>query len=228
MAIDPVSAGMAGVGLISSLFGSGEPELPPEVKRILQKLMRSYKDTMAYSRGIPGSDPQEQAALAQARALQGNEQAQQYGSLLASYQPGSGMDTNAADAQSRFRSNAASQLGATDMQFLQQFLQSRQQMRYGGAQSILGTALSAANSPRPQQPGSDFSGLLMQLGQQWGQQQKQGGVRPSGPGGEYANRYNTWNSGGTLQQGPYTGAQMGGFGSGKQPTFLPPNGLSSY
>lgn len=206
MAVDPVSAGMAGVGLVSSLFGSGDPELPPEIKRILQKLMRSYKETMSYARGIPGSDPQEQAALAQARALQGNELGQQYQGLLASYQPGSGMETNAADAKGRFASGAANQLGAVDMQFLQQFLQSRQGLRYGGAQSILGTALSAANSPRMQQPGSDFSGLLMQLGQQWGQQQKQGGG-------------NTWKP-------PITGTQMGGFGAPeRKPTWLDAGGI---
>lgn len=167
MAFDPVSAGLLlGGGLLQGLF-SGQPELPPELQAIFRQLMRAYRDTLAYSKGVPGSDPQEQAALAQARGLAGEDLMQQRQQLLAALTPGSAGASNAADALARFGSNAAGQLAGIDTNFLLQFLRNRQDLRYGGAQGILSGALGAAGGPRINY-NPDFAASIGQLAQMLG------------------------------------------------------------
>lgn len=168
MAIDPISAGMAGAGLLSGFFGGGnESELPPEVARILRLLMKSFREVRQYGRGIPGSDPQEQAALASMKGLAGEDIGNSRERLLA------GLGTNApsaGDALSRFDSSASSTFAGMDMSALLDSLGRRQQARFGTAPGILAQAGGLASSGRISS-GQDLSGLLAGAARTYGMSQ---------------------------------------------------------
>lgn len=181
MAIDPVTAGIeVGGALLSGLFGGNAGELPPEQQRLYRMILKAYRDTMQYAKGIPGSDPQEQAALAQAKGLAGEGIANQRQGLLSMLGPGGANASGAADALGNFNSAAAGNLAGIDANFLLQFLQNRQNLRYGGAQGMLNGALGAASGPRVN-ASPDFGSLIGQLSQQIAYQRAQGGAGASAP-----------------------------------------------
>lgn len=197
----------AGAGLLSGFLGGGNEagELSPEMQRILKMYLKRYRELSRYGAGVPMSDPQEQAALAQAKALAGEGIGQNYQGLLASL----GTDNpNAADALANFRSGAQGTLANLDIQALLSSLGARKDARFGQAPALLSQAAGVAGGQRFGGGGSDIGALLGQAASQYAFQKsyKPGGLtinyggqqQPSGPGGDYANRYKIWNDGGTL------------------------------
>lgn len=151
--------------IAGGFLGGGDDagELSPEMQRIYQMLMKRYRDIMRESRGVPMSDPQEQAALAQAKALAGEGIGQNYQGLLASL----GTDNpNAADALSNFRSGAQGTMANLDIQSLLSSLGARQDARFNKAPALLGQAMGAASSQRFG-GGTDIGALLGQAASQY-------------------------------------------------------------
>lgn len=148
------------------LFGnSSQGEMTWQQQNLLNMLLKSLRAQRQYGQGVPGSDPQEQAALAQAKTLAGGDFAQGRESLLA----GLGVENpNSADALERFSSAQGAQMAGIDFNALMQALQSRQSAKFGVAgQAAAGLGAATAARP-PMQAGFDFSGLLAQLGRQQG------------------------------------------------------------
>ncbi|HEU4754652.1 MAG TPA: hypothetical protein VFU47_16200 [Armatimonadota bacterium] len=159
-------------GLIGGfLGGSQEPELPPELQRVFHFLMQMAKQRRQFARSVPGSDPQEMAALAQAKALAGAGMGQQRESLLAALGPNSGLSGNAADALGRFGSSAGAQFAGMDMQALLQALQARQDA-YGQAAGIASGAAGAVSGGYRTAPTPDFGSLFREIGQSYQYQQR--------------------------------------------------------
>lgn len=183
MAIDPVSAGLQGASLLASLFGgSGQPELPPEMQRLYRYLMKISRDRLHYAKGIPGSDPQEQAALAQSRALAGNELGQQYEGLLAALGTG---NANQGDALANFRSGAGGTLAGIDANALLGFLANRQKA-YMEAAQIGGMAAGPGSAYGPQQGGqTDLAGVFGNLAQTYAYQKALNSYRAPASGVKY-------------------------------------------
>jgi hypothetical protein len=209
--MDPVSMGMTGASLLSGfLGGDGAGELSPEMARIFAQFQRLFREQRQYGKGIPGSDPGEQAVLAQQKALAGEGIGQQYEGLLASL----GTDNpNAGDALSTFRGNTAGTMAGIDMTMLLEFLKNRQNAKWGGAQSALSGAMGAASSPRTG-GGGDLSGLFSQLGNVYAQSK----YKPQSPfnfninGLDYGgSRWNAPAAGGGAEPG---GGNSGAWGSG--------------
>jgi hypothetical protein len=123
----PVGAGLAGAGaLIGGIFGGGKPKIPKELQRLYALQLQQARQMQAYSRGIPLSDPQEQAALASQRGLYG-EQAR----------------AGAANAGAAYNMNQG-------MQGLPDFLQGLQAQQQGGLQQIQSGALQQSLLARQQ------------------------------------------------------------------------------
>lgn len=182
--------------------GNEAGELPPEMQRLLQMYFKRYREISRYGAGVPGSDPQEQAALAQAKALAGEGIGQNYQGLLASL----GTDNpNAADALANFRSGAQGTMANLDIQSLLSSLGARKEARFGTAPALLGQAAGIAGGQR-YGGGQDIGAMLGQMASQYAYQKSYkpsgltinyGGQQQSGgPGGDYQDRYKIWNGGG--------------------------------
>lgn len=113
-------------GLIGGFLGGGKPKIPKELKRLYDLQLQQARQMQAYSRGIPLSDPQEQAALASQRGLYG-EQAR----------------AGAANAGAAYNMNQG-------MQGLPDFLQGLQAQQQGGLQQIQSGALQQSLLARQQ------------------------------------------------------------------------------
>jgi hypothetical protein len=219
MAFDPMSAGMSAAGLLAGFLGGGN-ELTPEMRRLLEQYQRLFHEQRAYGKGIPGSDTQEQAALAQAKALAGSDASNQQDSLLAALGTN---NPNAGVGLANFKSGVAGNMAGLDYQALLDSLSRRQNAKWGGALSALNGAMGAASGPRTS---NELSGLLMQLGQTWGASRYKAptpfnfGTAPATP----------WNTSGGFGGGG-GGAEPGGggvsYGSGnydsENPSYGPGN-----
>lgn len=153
-------------GSVAGLFsGPQQGEMTWQQQVLLNMIIKNLRAQKQYGQGVPGSDPQEQAALAQAKTLAGGDFAQGREGLLA----GLGTENpNSADALERFGSAQSAQMAGIDFNALMQALQSRQSVKFGLAgQAAAGLGAATAARPAPT-PGMDFSGLIAQLGRQSG------------------------------------------------------------
>ena len=176
----PVGAALGG---IAGLFGgSGAPSISPEQRRLLQMQMQAARGLQDYSRGVPGSYPQELAAMASQRGLLGQQQRGLMGGLF------SNLGAGGSPAPMDMMGNLATQFGGQQASAMSglfgQFVQNRKNALLQSAQVAQG-AMPAA---QPNVPGFNIGEVLGQLGQQLmyrnamkqGQQGQQGGMPGTG------------------------------------------------
>ena len=178
--MDAMSGIALGGGLLGSLFGgTSEPELPPELRRIYRMLMQRSKQASRYGAGIPGSDPQEQAVMAQTKAAAG----QQFGGMRDNLMAGL-RDSDAGNVPD-FMQNVTAQnqglMSGIDSDLLMQFLGQRKNARFNLAPGLAQQAAGVASGGYQQQP-TGFEALAPLLGQlAYGMMRKS----PSMPGTTY-------------------------------------------
>lgn len=141
----PWMAAAGGVSALSSMFGDDDPEMPEEMKRLYRLARRLYKERLAFAKGIPGSAPGEQAAIAQAKGLAGQQMGNAYQEFLAARGARGPVSGSDADASRIFGESQAGNLMNIDMGMMAQFLQNRENV-YGQLPGILGAAGGAASS----------------------------------------------------------------------------------
>ena len=177
MAFDLGSLGMQlGAGLLGGLF-SKRPQYTPS-QRLQQQIAQQLQQ---YSQGVPGSDPQEQAALAQMRGQLGAEQQQATGQVLGSLN--SLAQTNVTDLLRNLSSSQAGERGALDIQALMQSLQAHRAALLQSAQ-VAGSVGPKGEPAR----GQDFPALFGNLAYQYSQQQamkRNKGHAPISEAGDY-------------------------------------------
>lgn len=183
MAVDPNLA-LSAVSTLAGLFGKG-PQLPPEVRRLYNMQFDIANQLKGFAGSVPLSDPGEQAALAQMRGMLGEQQRAERGMFMGALgQPGQ-PQTNLADALTGLTQQQGGQMMGLNAQALLDALQQRRQALYGAAQTAQG-ALGAATQ---RQGGTDFSSILQNLGQLYGQMQARkqgmGGMKPGQQMGLY-------------------------------------------
>ena len=203
------------IALAAALAG-GLLSKKPQYTEMQRLQMQQARDLDAYSRGVPGSDPQEAAALAQARGMLGQEQQQGLGMLLGSMSP-TGM-TSQSDMLRNIGSSFAGERGQLDMQMLMEFLQLRRQ-------AMLGSAQIAGDVGAKGEPGSgeNLPKLFGKLAELYAQRQAMKGG--GGGGGVGAESEGT----GALtmpdqpawMRGPQYPTAGGTFGKGFDPTLRP-------
>ena len=155
----PLVGGLAG----GFLGGQQQPQMSPEMQRLYRLYMQFFRDRQRFSKSIPGSLPTEQAGLAQAKGLAGQDQYNARQGLLAALSPGSPGAENAPDALGRFASSQTAQNMGIDQGFLQQFLQNRLDAPQQGLAGLQGAMGAAGTAQRP--PPLEWGGLFGQIGQ---------------------------------------------------------------
>jgi hypothetical protein len=148
-----------GLGLLGGLFSKG-PSISPEQQRLLQMQMQAARGLQDYSRGVPGSDPQELAAMASQRGLLGQQQRGLMGGLFSNL--GAGGSPAPMDMMGNLATQFQGQQAGAMSGLFGQFLQSRKNAILQSAQAAAG-ALPAA---QPNVPGFNIGEVLGQLGQQ--------------------------------------------------------------
>lgn len=194
---------------VGGLFGGG-PSIPPEQRRLLQLQTRAAKDLRTFSQGVPGSAPDELAALASQRGLLGQQQRATMGGLFAN------LGASGSPAQGDLLANLATQFqGQQSALTGQHILQSLQARR----NALLQSAQVAAGAVPAAQPsgggGVDFGSILGNLAQGWAYRNalnKGPQLQQATPG--------TVNVGGGWTQTPY-GSSMWTPGAGNGPGSLP-------
>ena len=164
--------------LLGGFLGGGEPEIQyaPGQEwsiRFLKKLAKSY---LQDSQSVPGSLPQEQMALAQARGLAGEDYRNSHQSLLAALGTNGPLESSSGDALARFEEGRVGGLMNINQQSLMQALLQRQgwkQQAGGLAGQVAGIAGNPAGGY--QGGGQDFSALFQAIGQQLGQRRPRSG-----------------------------------------------------
>lgn len=151
-------------GVLGGLFGgSGKPELSPEQQQQYRLQHQISQQLMGYANSVPGSAPDEQAALANSRGQLGAEQAIQRNNVFAAYNPMTDRG-NAGDMMQHLASQQVAQnMNVTNQQMLQAMAQRRQALL--NASGVGATAANIAGSGRVT-PGPDFASLFGNLGQQ--------------------------------------------------------------
>jgi hypothetical protein len=176
---------MLGGSLLGSLFGK-KPGYDP-AQRMQLDIARQLQ---AFAQGVPGSDPQEQAALAQMRGQLGIEQGQATNAILGAL-PGYAR-TNVADLMKNLAGSQASERSSLDMQALMEALNRRRQALLQAAQ--------VAGSVGPKQGGhqSDLPAMFGQLAYQQAMQKamKQPGAAPPAAQGAANYGVGPWGMGG--------------------------------
>lgn len=154
-------------GLANSITSDEAPQMTATQRAWMNRMRDMYKWYLNYSKGIPGSDPMEQSAMASAQGLLGEQNAQGYQGLLSAMgAPGGPGASNSADAISNFQSNAAGTRANLSSQLFAQFMQNRFAAR-DKASNIAGQAYGMSPRPTPVQPNVDFSSLLGQMASQY-------------------------------------------------------------
>ena len=179
----PIGMALGAAGGLASLFGgSGDqaPVMSPQQEWAAKFLKRYAKRLMQQSQSVPGSLPQEQAALAQQKGLAGEAYGASQSNLLALLGSNGNLSESSGDALGQFEQGRIGNLMNIDAASLMQSLQRRE----GFAQQAAGAAgqvASIAGNPAGGVPGSggmDLSGLFSSLGQQIGYGQQN---RPQAP-----------------------------------------------
>lgn len=142
----------AGLGLLGGLFG-GRARLSPE-QRFQMQIAR---DIARFARSAPLADPLEQAALAQQRAMLGEQQRAFREALFA--QMPTGVTTAPADVATGLAAQEISQRMALDAQALLDALQQRR------AALVQAAGVAQGVGPRQQEPG--LGQTLQELAQQY-------------------------------------------------------------
>lgn len=180
--MDPVTMSVVAPaigGLVGGLFGGSGSEMSPEMKRLLQLMLREYKSMKAYGNSPGLSDPQEQQALASARAQALQSYMNQSGNALMGAFGGAGDQQNPEALGDFMRGVTGTQMGINSNIYnslLMNSLDARRNVKYQQAPQMLqGAFYGAAQAPR-QQTGTDLSGLFMQLGSAFG-----GAKKPTAP-----------------------------------------------
>lgn len=154
-------------GLLGGLFGGSGSEMSPEMKRLLRLMLREYKSMKAYGNSPGLSDPQEQQALASARAQALQSYMNQSGNALMGAFGGAGDQQNPEALGDFMRGITGTQMGINSNIYnalLMNSLDARRNVKYQQAPQLLqGAFYGTAQAPR-QQTGTDLSGLFMQLG----------------------------------------------------------------
>ena len=153
-----------GMSLLGSLLGGGN-RMPAGQRNLLNLQHRAARETGEYARGVPGSDPQELAAMASMRGLLGAQQRQAQGNLFGNLgaagavNPGSMMR----DLAVQFGGQQQSAMGG----LFGNFLQNRRNALMQSAQM----AANALPASQQTQQGPDFGGIGAALGQALAYQQ---------------------------------------------------------
>lgn len=151
-------------GLLGGLFGNNEPQMPWWQDYAFRFNRNIARDKLRYSKGVPGSDPQEQAALAQSNALLGSQFGQQrdaYGAASSPWGANAGNNTD-------LMANLDNMLGTNRASMLQNhFLDSltRRQNAQGEAAQIMGQAAGTAGGGYQQQQ-PNIAGNMQAMAQQ--------------------------------------------------------------
>lgn len=168
MTIDPMMALQFGTALMSGFGGGNEP--PHAAQVAAKRLMRAGREAWRYGNGIPGSSPQELAALAQAKGLAGERQAASNNQMAANF--GMAMGTMDGGAMGDFMGNVAADQGAQmagiENDHLQRSIAERFRMKYQVAPGLFqqggNMALGAAGAgAQAGGGGGDLAGAFGQL-----------------------------------------------------------------
>ena len=166
--ISPFLLSAAG-GLVSSLFGP-KPKYT-EGQKMQLEAARRMRD---YSQSVPGSDPQEAAALAQMRGQLGAEQGMATNQILGAMP--NYARTNQTDLMRNLAGSQASERGALDLQAMMDWINQRRQ-------AVLGTAQIAGSVGPPTVRQNNVPQLMGQLAQLYAQNQAMKQPHPAGGGG---------------------------------------------
>jgi hypothetical protein len=173
--MDPMTA-TALASVVAGLFGGRRQRYSPTQ----QLQLRQAQWLEQFAGGVPGSSPQEQAALAQARGSLGQSQQQQREALYAA-QPNFAQG-NTGDMMTNIGLHQTGQMMSLDIAHLINSLNARQQARLDAA------AVAQGVGPREQeqsQVGEALSGLAYQVGQQRAlRRRRPAGVQAQGQGTE--------------------------------------------
>jgi hypothetical protein len=145
-------------GAILGGFFGGQQKMDPAMKRLMDFQMGIANQLRNYGQGVPGSDPQELAALAQARGQLGEEQRGQR-DLLYSALGGAGQ-TNIGDLLANLSNQQVGQRMALSAQALQEMLRRRREALLQSSQ-VAQAAYGPAAAPREQGP--DLAGAFGQF-----------------------------------------------------------------
>lgn len=203
------------LGGLGSLAGGGN-QLTPEQQRQYQLQNSVAQQFLEQGRGVPGSSPQERAALAEAHGLLGSQQLSAQGNAYAALSRNSSPG-QLADFMGNQISLQTAQRQALDSQAMLASMAQRRNDLLQAAQVSQGAA-GTASGPRSQNPlPSLFAGLSQQAGYQagYGGQPKQ----PGQPGQTTPMQANDENS----DLGKAIQAQQGALGLGQ-----PANVLGGY
>lgn len=168
-------------GLLGGLGGllGGGPSLPPELRNLYRIQARTARSLEQYGRGVPGSDPQELAALASQRALLGEQQRGQQEQLYGAFGTGALPQGNLADFMANLSNQQMGQQSAVTSQHFLNALEARRNALRQAAQ----TAGAAAGTVRYQEPqGPDMGAIFGQLAQQYAYSQMLRNAAKTAPG----------------------------------------------
>ena len=146
---------MSAIGGLASAFGGGGGQ-SKEQKRLFRFQEGIANQMRNWGQGVPGSDPQEMAALASQRALLGEQQRQDRQGLMSMLDMNQ-LGGSAPDALTNLTSQQTGQQSALTAQNLLQALSNRK-AALGQAAQIAGSAYGMA----PQ--GTEMGGLGQSLG----------------------------------------------------------------
>lgn len=167
----PASAWLTmGGGLLGGLFGGGGgAEMPPEIRRLLALQARIARERYQYSKGIPGSDPQEMAALAQAQGLLGEQAANQRAGMFGALGTTDMASGFGPDMLRNMDQSLLGQRASVNSAFLMDALERRQ----AAAGQAAGIAGGAAGSARYMDNGggTNLASLIGNVAATMGQQQ---------------------------------------------------------
>lgn len=213
----PVGAALGG---LAGLFGNSGPSISPEQRALLKLQKNAAQQLQDYSRSIPGSSPQELAALASQRGLLGQQQRGLMSGMFANLGAGGAANSDALlrDLAVQFQG----QQSAAASGLFGQFLGNRQNALLQSAQIAQG-ALGAA---QPNQPGFSLGEIIAKLAEQYAYQKalKPGGQQgTNAPGLQPA--YGTVNVGSSAPLGFNFGGGMGLGNVGLNPGRLQLPGL---
>ncbi len=175
--IDPMTLAML-AGTASSLIGGNR--MSGEQRRQLQLQNNIAGRLYAEGTGVPGSDPQEQAALASQQAQLGEQQLNQRNQAYAAL--GANQGTS---GLGDFLSNLGSQQTAQNMSLSSQHLMNALAMRRQALLQASGVGMSAAQLAQNQGPPNQLPAMFGQLAQSlaYNQAMKQGQPKTGGGGG---------------------------------------------
>lgn len=152
-------------GLGGMFSGPQSPEVDPRMQAIFKQLMNTSRQARNYGKGVPGSDSQEQAAMAQAMGLMGTQQNAGAQQMMGMLTPADGSSGAMGDFMKNLNSSNQMQTAGLTQSMMMDFLGKRQQARYSTAPGLASQAMGAAsNIYRPAQP-TGWEGLSPMLSQ---------------------------------------------------------------